>query len=91
MGDASDMSDIDRFIRSKAGIDMLAKLQSRLCNLTIRDVYFGNGTDRLVVELLLSDGQRFRANDHAFDLESLRLEHEALLVEEYFRDYPERR
>ena len=91
MGDASDMRDIDRFMRSPEGQAHLSEIRNALVGRSIESVEFTNGIHGSDVELVFDDDGTFECELAGLDVETLRDEFEAVLEREYYKDYPERR
>ncbi|MBI5090925.1 MAG: hypothetical protein HZB26_00610 [Candidatus Hydrogenedentes bacterium] len=91
MGDACNMADIDRFMRSKAGKKHLREIRRMLKGHTVVDVSFANDVWCVATTLHLDDGETFEVYQPSLEVDALREEFHDVLQEEYFKDYPERR
>lgn len=91
MGDASDMNDIDRFMRSEAGKAQLEEIRQMLKGRTVIDVTFDNEIRCISTTLHLDDGGAFEIWQPSLEVEALREEFEEAIEAEYYKDYPERR
>ena len=90
MGDASDLSDVGRFMRSPEGKQVMADLTATLQGRTITDVDFNDEVHGVVVTATLDDDTTVEIHESAFDLENLREDFAEVLEREYAIDYPER-
>lgn len=91
MGDASDMADLDRFMRSKAGNAHLESIRGGLKGRMIVDVSFGNEVHCISTTLHLDDGNVFETLQSEHEVDTLRERFHEVIEQEYFKDYPERR
>lgn len=91
MGDASDMSDIERFMRSKEGQAHLKAIAVSLRGKRIEDVSFGNDVHVIVTGIHLDDGTVFESVQPGHEIDTLRETFADAIEEEYLKDYPERR
>ena len=91
MGDASDMADIERFLRCEAGQHHLQDIAGMLKGHTILDVRFQNGGHCVITTLQLDGGATFDLWQPSLEVEALREEFPEALDEEYYKDYPGRR
>lgn len=91
MGDASDMADIERFMRCEAGMTRLDEITAMLKGRAIVDVSFSNETWCVATTLHLDDGKTFVVFQPSLEVNALREQFEDALDEEYYRDFPERR
>jgi hypothetical protein len=91
MGDASNMADIERFMRCEAGKTHLHEIVAMLKGRTIVDVSFSNETWCIATTLHLDDGESFAVFQPSLEVDALREQFEDALDEEYYRDFPERR
>ena len=90
MGDASDMSDIDRFLRSSEGRAHLDGIRQSLEGRTVVEVHFTNQAHYVGVGLALDNGNVFECPFPELDVDTLRDDFEEVLEREYYKDYPER-
>lgn len=91
MGDASDMADIERLLRSEEGKAYLQDIRSGLKNRSVIDVSFENETRCLTTSLHLDDGNVFEAIQPGHDVEALRESFREVIDREFYKDYPERK
>ncbi len=91
MGDICDMSDCDRFMRSKAGKAHLDEITAMLKGRTIVEVEFSNEVHCIATTLHLDDGESFVLFQPSLEVDALREEFAEAIDEEYYKDYPERR
>lgn len=91
MGDASNMADIERFMRSTAGREHLDEIVAMLKGHTIVDVSFSNEVYCIATTLHLDDEESFAIFQASLEVDALRDEFEDVIEEEYFKDFPERR
>lgn len=91
MGDASDMADIDRFMRSEEGNKYLENIRAGLRGRMIVDVSFGNEVHCIATTLHLDDGNVFEAQQSEHEVDALRENFREAIEREYFKDFPERR
>ena len=91
MGDASDMADIERFMRSPEGEAHLKEVREMLQGHTIREVSFENDVHFITTTLHLDDGGAFVVFQPSMEIGAIRGEFEDVLEREYYVDYPERR
>ncbi|MEK7793588.1 MAG: hypothetical protein AAB353_03620 [Candidatus Hydrogenedentota bacterium] len=90
MGDASDMSELDRFMRSVEGRAHLEEIRQSLVQRTIASVDFINATHHIIVKLSLDDGTSPEYWHPELTVDQLRVDFEEVLEREYRLDYPER-
>ena len=91
MGDACDMADVERFMRSKAGTAHLDEIVAMLKGHTIIDVSFANEVHCIATTLHLDDGTTFALWQPSLDVDALREQFADAIEEEYYKDYPDRR
>lgn len=91
MGDACDMSDIERFMRSTEGRERLEETRKMLLGHRIEEVSFTNETHCIATEVHLDDGTVFVVFQPSLEVDALREEFHDVIEAEYFKDYPERR
>lgn len=91
MGDASDMADIERLLRSEEGKAYLQDIRSGLKNRSVIDVSFENETRCLTTSLHLDDGNVFEAIQPGHDVDALRENFGEVIEREFYKDYPERK
>jgi hypothetical protein len=91
MGDASDTSDLERFMRSPEGQDYLEKFRYNLLEQQIIDVLFYVEDDRVMVFLKCATGNSFHFQHRELSLDWLWENFGDVLQREYYRDYPERK
>ncbi|NUM53477.1 MAG: hypothetical protein HUU46_07525 [Candidatus Hydrogenedentes bacterium] len=91
MGDACNMADIERFMRSKAGKKHLREIRKMLKGHTVVDVSFSNEVCCIATTIHLDDGESFVVFQPSLEVDALRDEFSDVLQEEYYRDFPERR
>lgn len=90
MGDASDMADLERFLRSEEGSAHLEKIRAELNGRRIIEVSFGNEVHAVSTTLHLDDGSVFEAFQSGHEIDSLREAFDDAIEREYYKDYPER-
>lgn len=90
MGDACNMADIERFMRSEEGRAHLDEIVTALTGHTIVDVTFSNEVWTIATEIHLDDGETFVIFQPSLEVDALREEFGDTIQEEYFKDYPER-
>lgn len=91
MGDASDMSDLDRFMRSPEGQAQLEEIRQSLVGRTVTAVAFSNNIRAIDVALHLDDGSTFECQRPDLDVDALRDDFAEALDREYYKDYPDRK
>lgn len=91
MGDASDMSDLERFMRSPEGKAHLEGIRQSIIDRRVIGVEFSNDIHTIGVELLLDDDSTFECQHPELDVDSLRDDFEEVLERECYADYPDRR
>lgn len=91
MGDASDMADIDRFMRSAEGSTHLDKIRAELTGRRIIEVSFGNEVHCVSTTLHLDDGNVFEAFQSGHEVDALRECFREEIEREYHKEYPERK
>jgi len=91
MGDASDMSDLERFMRSPEGKARLEEIRQSLVSRTIKAVEFLNNIHAIDVQLALDDDSTFECQHPELDVDTLRDEFDEALEREYYKDYPKRK
>ena len=91
MGDAADMADIERFLRSADGKSYIEEIVSMLKGRTVIDLTFSNEGSFIATTLHLDDGEAFVIFQPSLDVRALREQFGSAIEAEYFRDYPERR
>ena len=91
MGDASNMADLERFLRSKAGKKQLKEIERMLKGHTIVDVTFTNEVWTIATEIHLDNGESFVIFQPSLEVDALREEFGDVIQKEYFKDYPYRR
>lgn len=91
MGDASDMADVERFMRSTEGSRFLEEFARELRGQKIENVEFSNETHQVSVVLHLENGHSVEMSCNELDLDRIRDAFEGALEREYYIDYPERR
>lgn len=90
MGDASDQSDLERFMRSVEGEQHLKTMRAMLSGHRIQDVTFSNEDSCIALTLHLDDESTFVVYPPSLEVYVLRQEFEEVIEREYFLDYPER-
>lgn len=90
MGDASDMSDLERFMRSPEGQAHLEGIRTSLVGRTIVSVEYSNDIHTIGIVLNLDDGTTFDCQRPELDVDALREEFAEVLEREYYVDFPER-
>lgn len=90
MGDASDMADVDRFMRSTEGQAYLKEFAGGLAGKAIQEVSFSNDTHEVGVLLHLNNGRVMALSCSMLSLDMLRAEFADVLEREYYMDFPER-
>ncbi len=91
MGDACDMADIERFLRSQEGKSHLKEVTEMLKRRTVTNVTFSNEGSCIATTLHLDDRDTFVVYQPSLDVRALREQFGEAIEEEYFRDYPDRR
>ncbi|GMW03702.1 MAG: hypothetical protein AMXMBFR84_48360 [Candidatus Hydrogenedentota bacterium] len=91
MGDACNMADIERFMRSKAGKKHLREIRKMLKGHTVVDVSFSNEVWSIATTLHLDDGECFVVFQPSLEVDALREEFADAIEVEYYKDFPERR
>ena len=91
MGDASDMNDLGRFMRSSEGKVHLAEIRQVLLGRTVEEVAFANEGHHLAVTLHLDNGRTCVVSQPSLEVGAIRDQFEEVLEREYHRDFPERR
>ncbi len=91
MGDACNMADIERFLRSECGKAHLEEITAMLKERTIVDVSFDNEVWCVSTTLHLDDGETFVIFQPSLEVDALREQFGDVLQEEYYKDFPERR
>ncbi|EFK96930.1 hypothetical protein LDC_1042 [sediment metagenome] len=91
MGDACNMADLERFMRSKAGMGHLDEIVAMLKGHRIVDVSFTNEVCCIATTLHLDDGTTFELWQPSLEVDALREQFADVLEEEYYKDYPNRR
>lgn len=90
MGDACNMADIERFLRSADGQAHLAEITAMLKGHTIVDVSFSNEIWTIATTLHLDDGETFVVYQPSLEVDALREQFSETLQEEYYKDFPDR-
>ena len=90
MGDASDQSDLGRFMRCAEGEQHLKTMHAMLNGHRLQNVTFSNEGSCIALTLHLDDESTFVIYPPSLDVYVLRQEFEEVLEREYFLDYPER-
>jgi len=90
MGDASDMSDIERFMRSPEGKAYLEQIRGELIGKRVAAVEFSNSIFAIDMELILDDGTAFEYHHRNLEVNAIRQNFADVLQREYYADYPER-
>jgi hypothetical protein len=90
MGDACNMADIERFLRSTDGQTHLAEISAMLKGHTIVDVSFSNEIWSVATTLHLDDGETFVVYQPSLEVDALREQFVETLQEEYYKDFPDR-
>lgn len=91
MGDACNMADIERFMRSKGGKKHLREIRQMLKGHTIIDVTFTNEVWTIATEIHLDNGETFVIFQPSLEVDALREQFDDAIRKEYYKDYPERR
>lgn len=91
MGSACDMADIERFLRSPEGREVLNDIRLSLERRRVVAVSFSNDTLCVGIDLLLDDGSTVSVTQPDLDVEVLRVNFQEVLEREYYVDFPERR
>jgi len=91
MGDACNMADVDRFMRSTEGAAHLDEIRATLKGHTIVDVTFDNEVWCVTTTIHLDNGETFVVFQPSLEVDALREQFADVLKEEYYKDYPERR
>lgn len=72
MGDTSDYSDLERFLKSQSGKEHLNIIRRTLLGKTISDVRFENNTQNVKTLLVLDNGSRFHCVQTCHDVNVVR-------------------
>lgn len=91
MGDACNMADIERFMRSRNGKKHLKEIEKMLKGHTIVNVTFTNEVWTIATEIHLDDGESFVIFQPSLEVDTLREQFGDAIQKEYYKDYPERR
>ncbi|MCC6694887.1 MAG: hypothetical protein IT365_04560 [Candidatus Hydrogenedentes bacterium] len=91
MGDACNMADLERFMRSNAGIAHLKEIVAMLKGRTIVEVSYSNEVQCISTTLHLDDGTTFELWQPSLEVDALREQFTDVLEEEYYKDFPDRR
>lgn len=91
MGDASNLADIDRFMRSEVGKAHLDEIAAMLKGRSIVDVAFTNEVWCVATTLHLDNGDLFAVFQPSLEVDALREQFADVLQREYLLDFPERR
>ncbi|HOZ48668.1 MAG TPA: hypothetical protein PLO37_15620 [Candidatus Hydrogenedentes bacterium] len=91
MGDAGDLKDVERFIRSETGQGILAQVRKAFQGRWISDVSFNPDVKGVRATVVFHAGEPVDVLLPDLTLERIQRDHEEVLEEEYYRDYPERR
>ncbi len=91
MGDACDIADIERFLRSDEGKTHVKEIREILQGRTVTDVTFSNEGSCIATTLHLDNGKTFVVFQPSLDVRALREQFGEAIEEEYFLDYPDRR
>ena len=89
MGDASDMADVERFMRSLEGKAHLEDVRKMLLGRRIVSVEFSNEINLVGLNLQLDSGDALALLDPSLDLHVLREQFAFVLDREYGLDYPQ--
>ncbi len=90
MGDATDMADIDRLLRSEDGKVLLLQLRAQLEGRSIQGISLKNEVHCLQTVLHLSDGTMFKGVQLGHNVDTLREVFADAIEREYRKDFPER-
>ena len=91
MGDACNMNDCERFLRSNMGKAYLEEITAMLKGRTIVEVSYSNEVHCIATTLLLDDGTTFALWQPSLEVDALREQFADAIEEEYYKDYPDRR
>ncbi len=93
MGCSSDMADVIRWTRSPEGQRALEQFRQSQMGKVIRDVSFCHLSTGVSVTLHFADGGHLDLTivEQAFSIESLRDRYQAVLLREYYKDFPDRK
>lgn len=91
MGDLSDMADLDRWLRCDAGKKRLEEIRAFFMGRTVVDVEFGNEVQHVGVTITFTTGDKAGVEMSELTLDHLKEEFRVEMLEEYYRDYPDRR
>lgn len=91
MGDACDMADVERFMRSQEGAAHLDEIRSTLKGHSIVDVTFDNEVWCVSTTIHFDDGESFVVFQPSLEVDALREQFAEAIEEEYYKDYPDRR
>ena len=91
MGDLSDMSDIDRWLRCTAGKKRLDEIRASMVGKTVASVEFNNDVNSVLVTITFATGESVEVFMPELMLDALKETFRAEIEEEYFKDYPDRR
>lgn len=90
MGDASDMAELGRLMRSEEGRAYLENIAARLRGRTIMNVDFTNQSASIAMTLELDNGAHIGLELPELDIGVLREQFNDVMEREYYKDYPER-
>lgn len=91
MGDACNMNDLERFMRSPEGKAHLERIRKCTISRRVIGVEFSNDIDTIGIELNFDDGTTFACRRPEMDIDALREEFTEVLEREYYVDFPERK
>lgn len=89
MGDASDMAELGRIMRSEEGSSYLESIATQLRGRTIVEVDFANQASSISLTLELDDGEYVGVELAELDIALLRERFEDVIEREYYKDFPE--
>ena len=90
MRDASEMKDIDLFLRSRRGRAHLKKLVRRVKGRTVTDVTYSNEGRCIATRLTLDDGSHYVVYEPSLAVYELREEFGEAIEEEYYKELSKR-
>jgi len=91
MGLLCDQADMDRFMRTKEGQEVLSKFRKRLLRHTIEDVEFVRLSSHIAAHLTLDNGDVVQLLPPFLEVDTIRNQYPKLLDREYYKDYPDRK
>lgn len=90
MGDVCDCNDLERFLRSPEGEEVLKGLRKTLEKRTIIGVEFSNEIHAIAMTLHLDNGEAVDLYHPSLEVDGIREEHPEVSEREFHRDHPDR-